>query len=190
MQYGFFFNCERCVGCRACQVACKDKNDLPVGVLFRQVRTFETGAFPNPGYYHYSSSCNHCADPVCVAACPTGAMYVADDGTVQHKDDVCIGCRSCVMSCPYGAPQYVSDEGIVRKCDACADVRAEGGNPVCVDACPQRALEWGDIEELRARHPDAVSDLPILPSSEDTHPSLLIQPRNCALESDFRQKII
>ncbi len=187
---GFYFNGESCIGCRACQIACKDKNDIPVGVLYRQVKSYETGAFPTPGYYHHASTCNHCASPACVANCPSGAMQLAEDGTVQHDDELCIGCKTCVNACPYEVPQYLDDLEIVAKCDFCADRRANGENPACVDACAMRVLEWGNLEDLKAAHPDAVQDLPILPDSSQTGPSTLISPRACALEADFRQKLI
>lgn len=183
---GFFFNGDNCIGCRACQIACKDKNNLPVGILYRRVTSYETGAFPSPGFFHHASTCNHCENPACVLNCPSGAMQIAEDGTVQHDDELCIGCKTCINACPYEVPQYHDDLEIVTKCDLCADKRSNGENPVCVDACAMRVIEWGAMDELRAAHPDAVQDLPILPDSSQTNPSALISPRPCALESDFR----
>ena len=69
-QYGFYFDQTVCAGCHTCQIACKDKNRLDVGTLYRKVRTFETGEYPNPGIYHLATTCNHCDNPACVAACP------------------------------------------------------------------------------------------------------------------------
>ena len=71
-----------CTGCRTCQVACKDKNRLDVGTLFREVKSYEVGSYPDVTFYHMTMSCNHCENPACVSACPVGAMYVAEDGTV------------------------------------------------------------------------------------------------------------
>lgn len=185
---GFYFNMQHCTGCRTCQVTCKEKNGLPIGPLFRHVRTFEVGEFPNPGYFHYSSSCNHCESPACVAECPTGAMYVDEtDGTVQHNDGECIGCETCVKACPYEVPQYRDDLGIVQKCNFCHDL-PEGEEPVCVSSCPQFALEYGDIEELRQKHPDAVSDLPFLPDSSQTSPAFIVTPKEVAKETGFTEK--
>lgn len=185
---GFYFNQEACIGCRTCQIACKDKNDLDVGMLFRHVLSFEVGNYPNTGVYHLSISCNHCLDPACVKVCPTGAMYIdAEDGTVQHNDDVCIGCRSCVMACPYGHPKYNEATRTVHKCDACIQLRAEGEQPSCVASCVMRALEFGDIEELRSAHPQAVDSIAVLVDSSKTHPSLLIDPRDCAGSDEYRQ---
>jgi anaerobic dimethyl sulfoxide reductase subunit B len=185
---GFYFDMTSCIGCRTCQIACKDKNDLKVGTIFRQARTYETGAYPNPGVYHFSSTCNHCTSPKCVEGCPTGAMHIAADKTVQHDKTKCIGCRYCTWSCPYGVPQFIADLGKVSKCDACKDLRDKKENPVCVDACPMRAIEWGDIGELKAKHGDTTRDLAILPNSSVTNPSLLIKAKAVALQKDFRKK--
>lgn len=188
---GFYYNNEICTGCRACQIACKDKNDLRVGLLYRQVRSYETGEFPNAGYYHVSSSCNHCEAPACVAFCTTGAMHIAEDGkTVQHDASLCIGDLGCVEACPYGVPQSIEEEGIVGKCDFCIEYVAAGEVPACVGACPLRALEWGSIDDLIAKYPNAVKDIPAIPDSSTTNPSVIISPRAAALESDFQQKFI
>jgi len=187
---GFYYDMSACIGCRTCQVACNDKNDLKVGTLFRVVRTFETGVYPNARMYHYSGACNHCVDPKCVEGCPTGAMHVAQDGTVQHNADKCIGCRYCIWNCPYGVPQFIEEQGIVGKCDSCKDLRDAGQNPVCVDACVMRCLEFGDLDELSAKHGRAslVQDLPILPSSSTTKPSFLVTPKECALNPFYKEK--
>lgn len=178
---GFYFDQTFCTGCRTCQVACKDKNRLGVGTIFRKVTTYEIGDYPDVQTYHYTASCNHCENPACVAICPTGAMYKAEDGTVIHDDAMCIGCQSCVNACPYKVPQYVEEEGIVRKCDACAYLRAKGENPACVDACPMRVLKFGDLDELKAEYgEDLVSELPILPDASVTGPSVLIKAKECA----------
>lgn len=188
---GFYFDNTLCIGCRTCQVACKDKNDLPAGITYRIVRSFETGDYPHPGFFHYSGSCNHCFDPACVASCPIGAMFIDEDGTVQHDDEACIGCKACVTACPYGEPQYFESLNIVKKCNACKDVRDQGGNPVCVDACLMRCLEFGDIDELEKRHgSELVDEIPILPSSDKTVPSLRINPRSSALETDCAEKFV
>ena len=186
---GFYYDQTICTGCRACQIACKDKNDLEVGTLFRRVRTFEVGTFPKTKAYHYSSTCNHCSNPACVGQCPTGAMYVAEDGTVQHNVEECIGCQTCATACPYGVPQYIEAEGVIGKCDSCKALRDAGLNTVCVDACPMRCIEFGDLEELKAKYGEGlVSELPILPASSETQPSILVDCKACALESGFREK--
>ena len=174
----FYFDMNSCIGCKTCQVACKDKNDLPIGTLFRNIKSFEVGTFPAVDAFHVSLTCNHCENPACVANCPTGAMYKTEEGPVLHDDEMCIGCGTCVASCPYGVPKLLEDKGISGKCDTCIGIRKDGYDPQCVAACPMRALEFGELEDLLAKHPDAVplATMPFMPES-DTVPTTLISPK-------------
>lgn len=194
MTLGFYHNQERCIGCGACQVACKDKFDIQAaGPRTRRVDTYESGDFPNCGIFTTSISCNHCDDPACVRVCPTGAMYKRDeDGLVLHDDDRCIGCRSCAMGCPYGAPQYLESKGIVVKCDMCYAIRDQGGMPACVGACSQRALDFGDIDELHSKYgSELVSRCSSLPKSTETNANILIRARKNAIDdSDYHAVIL
>jgi len=185
----FYYNQSNCIGCKACQTACKDINGLPVGVLFRHVRDFETGKYPNAGKYHFAQTCNHCASPACVAACMTGSFYIADDGTVQQDTSLCDGCKSCITACPYEIPQYWEAYNKVAKCNACIELRGIGEPPACVAGCIMRILEFGEMSELTARHSSETltKDLPILPDSSRTSPNTIIKARPCALEKDFRE---
>jgi anaerobic dimethyl sulfoxide reductase subunit B (iron-sulfur subunit) len=189
--YGFHFNSEWCVGCRCCQISCKEKKGLGIGILYRKLRDFETDAFPNPGYYHISSTCNHCVMPACFAVCPVSAITKdADTGVVTIDTEVCIGCKECVTACPYSVPQFFDELNVANKCDFCQDLLAEGENPICVDACPQFALDWGDIDELKPKYPEAVVDIPALPDSSQTSPSYIITPRASTLKVSFIEKPI
>ncbi|HYF81104.1 MAG TPA: DMSO/selenate family reductase complex B subunit [Symbiobacteriaceae bacterium] len=180
-QKGFYYDMTACIACKGCQVACKDKNDLPVGINYRKVHTFEGGSYPNPWLYNLSISCNHCEDAPCVKNCPTGARTKrTEDGLVIVNEEACIGCQYCVWSCPYGANSFVEEKGVVAKCNGCVDLTAAGGMPACVDACIMRALEFGDFEELKKKHPDAVMDVKGLPSSSLTGPSIIISPKPAA----------
>ncbi len=173
-QLGFYYNMSTCIGCRVCQIACKDKNNLNVGTLYRRVYDLESGKYPNPRIDHLSIGCNHCADPKCVKNCPTGALSKRErDGVVLHDKSKCIGCRMCVWSCPYGAPQYKEDEGKVGKCDLCVDLLEKGEKPACVSACVMRALDVGEIGELRKKYGTAADALG-LPDSSITDPSITI----------------
>ena len=182
MALGFYFDMTSCTGCRTCQIACKDKNDLPIGFLYRHEETYETGAFPAPGVFHLSVSCNHCEKAACVEGCPTGALYKAEDGTVLHDKALCIGCGNCAAVCPYEVPKLLP-EGVAGKCDSCASIRANGGQPQCVAACPMRALEFGDLDELKKAHPDAVSitEIAVMPESA-TAPTTLVSLKANAKE--------
>lgn len=180
---GFYFDQQACVGCRTCQMACKDKNDLDVGYLFRKVTSYETGEFPKPATFHYSGACNHCHTPACVDVCPAGATYInAEDGTVQHDDEKCIGCEYCVKACPYDHPVLIKELNVVHRCDGCIGLRSVGEAPACVSACPLRALDFGPIDELRKAHPEGVDQITVLPDAAQTQPSVIINAKAVALE--------
>lgn len=184
-QLGFYIDSARCSGCKACQVACKDKNNLEVGRRFRRIYEIKGGGFnvsPQGGMqnnvyaYTLSVACNHCSDPICVKNCPTSAMHKRPgDGIVRVNDDKCVGCGYCAWSCPYGAPQMDKEKGQMSKCDFCIDLLAKGEDPICVATCPLNAIKFGTIEELRAKY-GSISDVQGLPDSSMTQPNLLINP--------------
>lgn len=189
-QYGFYFDASKCTGCKTCMVACKDKNNLPVGMNFRRVTEFSggnwrqdraTGAWHQDAFaYYLSISCNECFDPACVKVCPTKAHFKrTEDGLVLIDPKKCIGCGACLAACPYGAPQLDREARKMRKCDTCLDRREKGLNPVCVDACPQRALDFGPIDELRKKYGDCAAIAP-LPDASVTKPNLVIHPTKSA----------
>ncbi len=185
MQYGFHFDGTRCTGCKTCMLACKDYHDLSCSVAFRQVyeygggtwRQDDAGAWHADCFtYYVSNACCHCGDPVCTHVCPTGAMHKdADTGLVSVDIRRCIGCGYCALSCPYRAPSLDRRAGHSVKCDGCKDRVVEGKMPVCVEACPLRALDFGDIEELRSEFGDVASVSP-LPDSSVTRPNIVITP--------------
>ena len=188
MQYGFYFDADRCGSCKACVMACRDKNDTLLGLKNRNVIDFGGGRWvekdglvqpENVFVYSISISCNHCESPACVANCPTGAMIKRDeDGIVYVDESVCIGCGTCANACPYGAPKVSEERGVTSKCNFCRDYLDEGGRPACVDACLMRCLDFGDIAELREKYGDACDVAP-LPSSSETRPSLILGlPKN------------
>lgn len=182
-QYGFRFDGTRCTGCKTCVLACKDKKNLSNEINFRNVQEYgggswsqdEAGCWTNDAFtYHVSIACNHCEMPICLANCPQGAISKDDEtGIVTSDPEKCIGCGTCMNSCPYGAPKVDQEQMKSVKCDMCADRVAEGKQPICVEACPLRALDFGDIEELRATYGD-VAELAPLPAASETKPSLVI----------------
>ncbi len=188
-QLGFSIDQNYCTGCKACQTACKDKNDLPVGVTWRRVAEYtgggwtvdeKAGTFESHVFTYYTSiSCNHCDDPVCVKVCPTSAMHKGDDGIVTVDAGKCVGCRYCEWACPYGAPQFNPESGVMTKCNFCQDYLAEGKDPACVAACPSRVLKFGEIEDLRAQYGDEAGIEP-LPDPSLTKPNLVITPHRQA----------
>ena len=182
-QYGFFIDSARCTGCKTCELACKDYKNLTPEVSFRRIYEYAGGDWQedngvwqqNVFAYYLSIACNHCEDPACTKVCPSGAMHKREDGFVVVNEEVCIGCRYCHMACPYGAPQYNADKGHMTKCDGCHERVAEGKKPICVESCPLRALDFGPIAELRAKHGQLAAVAP-LPSAHFTRPSIVIKP--------------
>lgn len=191
-QLAFHVDQRKCTGCKACQIACKDKHDLPVGVSWRRVPEYtggtwhtdpQTGTFtPQVFSYYTSISCNHCDKPICVEVCPSTAMRKGDNGVVTVDPSVCIGCRYCEMACPYHAPQFNPDSGVMTKCDFCADRIAEGKAPACVAACPSRVLDYGEADDLRRKY-GANADITPLPKPDITRPNLVITPHPAARPS-------
>jgi len=132
------------------------------------------------------ASLRRCLMPGCLELPPSAAAEIdTETGLVLHDDEACIGCDTCVGACPYGEPVHIDELGIVKKCDACAVLRANGEDPSCVASCPMRAIEFGDIEELRAKHPEAVADFATIPSSQTTQPNVLYKIKECMLDDDF-----
>jgi len=189
-QLAFYFEQKHCTGCYTCQIACKDKNNLEVGEQFRKVYEITGGNYTKTGNaiiqdiyaFWISVSCNHCIDPSCVKKCPTGALEKRlEDGVVVVDKNKCVGCTSCVKSCPYEAIQYDLSTKKVSKCDFCLDLIESGKDPVCVSACPMRALDYGELEVLHEKYGN-INETEGLPSSRITQPALVIEPHKNAIK--------
>jgi anaerobic dimethyl sulfoxide reductase subunit B (iron-sulfur subunit) len=180
-QSAFYFDSSACSGCKACQAACKDKHNLPVGILWRRVYEVAGGGWTRRGEawlstvfaYNISLACNHCERPICVEVCPAAAITQRADGIVLIDERKCLGCQVCSWACPYGAPQYDEKKGRMTKCTFCVDNLDAGLPPACVAACPLRALDFGDRAELEARYGTTRVVYP-LPEADLTGPSLVL----------------
>ncbi|WP_426752282.1 4Fe-4S dicluster domain-containing protein [Myxococcus sp. Y35] len=175
-QKGFFTDTTVCIGCKACEVACKQWNQLPDdGFHFTGMSYDNTGALgastwrhvafverpvPIPGvstaiadfsWLMLSDVCKHCQRAGCLEACPTGAIIRTEFDTVYVQPDVCNGCGYCVSACPFGVVARREDDGRAWKCTLCYDRLGEGMTPACAKACPTESIVFGDLDELHAR---------------------------------------
>ncbi len=150
-----FIDIGRCAACKSCEIACSVQHskskDLFTAIYeypppIRRVRVEKALSFS------YPSKCMHCADAPCMTACPVGAMYRDEDiGSVHVNKDKCMGCWMCAMVCPLGAITPDPYMKIARKCDFCRKRVKEGKMPACVEACPTRALSFGEVDDLTKR---------------------------------------
>ena len=193
-QYAFYFDSSVCSGCKTCQIACKDKHDLEVGRLWRRVYEISGGKWERRGplwspqvfVYNLSIGCNHCEDPLCMKSCPTKAISKRKDGIVVIDRNKCIGCRYCEWGCPYGSLQFNRSSGTMSKCSFCFDLIDRGEQPVCVTACPMRALDFGDLSELSQKYSGSNSVYP-LPDPNLTGPSIIIKPHRDATRAKMEK---
>lgn len=147
MRYGFVIDQDRCIGCHACTVACKDEHDVPVGVNRTWVKYIEKGAFPATSRHFAVLRCNHCDDAPCIEICPTVALYRSPNGIVDFDNDRCIGCKSCMQACPYDALYIDPDHNTAAKCNFCAHRVELGLQPACEVVCPTQAILSGDLDD-------------------------------------------
>jgi formate dehydrogenase iron-sulfur subunit len=174
-----------CIGCKACEVACKEWNELPddgfawsgqsydntraLGastwrhVLFLEQKQSMGSQLASTGepfrWQFLSDVCKHCANAGCLEACPTGSIVRTEVGSVFVQPDICNGCGYCVVSCPFGVIDKRLDDGRAFKCTFCYDRQKAGLIPACAKACPTQSIQFGDLEELRQRGKNRVQDL-------------------------------
>lgn len=166
-QNAFLIDLTKCTGCRGCQVACKQWNQLEA----ENTEFFGGEGYSNPPamseftftrikfrdyqkngmneFAFYKEMCMHCDDPACASVCPVGAFEKTPEGPVVYKADRCIGCRFCMIACPFGIPKYEWSKGLplVKKCTGCYSRVVEGLEPACATACPT-AITYGPRDEM------------------------------------------
>jgi formate dehydrogenase iron-sulfur subunit len=177
---GFFTDTTICIGCKACEVACKNWNQLPAenggvkrmsgnsydnterldGIHWRHVKFIEQfdGAY-NGRWLMMSDVCKHCVQAGCLEVCPTGAIIRTQFDTVVIQSDVCNGCRACIAACPFGVIDLNPVAGTAQKCTLCYDRTEVGLEPACSKACPTDSIQFGPITELRERAQKRVTQL-------------------------------
>ena len=176
--YGFFTDTTVCIGCKACEVACKEWNNLPAdnlgltgesfdntGVLSANtwrhvafiektgdggVREQEQPPFQS-GWLMMSDVCKHCHNPPCMEACPTGSLFKTEFDTVVVQQDICNGCGYCIPACPFGVIALNKIDGKAHKCTLCYDRLKGGLEPACAKSCPTDSIQFGEVSDLQTR---------------------------------------
>jgi formate dehydrogenase iron-sulfur subunit len=180
---GFFTDTTLCIGCKACEVACKEWNDVPDdGFDFRAFSYDNTGELGASTWRHVafveqqveseagddgdglrwlmsSDVCKHCTHAACLDVCPTGAIFRTEFDTVVVQEDVCNGCGYCISACPFGVLGQREPDGRAWKCTLCYDRLHGGLEPACAKACPTDSIQFGLVDELRARAAARVDEL-------------------------------
>ena len=184
MATAFLTDSTLCIGCKACEVACKEWNQVPAdgyawsGLSYdntlslghstwRHVKFVEAGVTPGVGgasgaqvsWAFSSDVCKHCERAGCLEACPTGSIMRTEFGGVFVQPDICNGCGYCVVSCPFGVIDKRPDDGRAFKCTFCYDRQRAGLEPACATACPTKSILFGDIDDLRGVAQRRVAEL-------------------------------
>jgi formate dehydrogenase iron-sulfur subunit len=177
---GFFTDTSVCIGCKACEVACKEWNRVPdsgfdlLGLSYdntgqlgadswRHVAFVEkpaaTGTDSGIRWLMSSDVCKHCTQAGCLDVCPTGALFRTEFGSVVVQPDICNGCGYCVSACPFGVIERREGDGRAWKCTLCYDRLKGGMEPACAKACPTDSIQFGVLDELRVRAAERVEEL-------------------------------
>jgi formate dehydrogenase iron-sulfur subunit len=173
---GFFTDTSVCIGCKACEVACKTWNDVPadgydlLGMSYdntgslnantwRHVAFIEQQVEDDTRWLMSSDVCKHCTHAACLDVCPTGSLFRTEFDTVVVQADICNGCGYCVPACPFGVIDRREDDGRAWKCTLCYDRIGDGLMPACATACPTESIQYGPLDELRERADQRLAEL-------------------------------
>jgi len=149
--YRLWIDDAACWGCQACEVACKQENDIPVGLKIIRVGEIEPRDLNEKDRYTFKVSfCQHCADAPCAAVCPVEAITRREDGVVILDSEKCTGCQACMDTCPYDAIAFNEASDIAMKCNLCFHRVDKGLVPACADnICPAHCIYFGTEEEIK-----------------------------------------
>ena len=181
---GFFTDTSLCIGCKACEIACKEWNDVPEAELVHRGTSMDnTGTLGADTWRHVafieerqpvelgddgegglrwlmsSDVCKHCTHAACLEVCPTGALFRTEFGTVVVQQDICNGCGYCVPACPFGVIDRREDDGRAWKCTLCYDRLKDDQTPACAQACPTESIQFGELDALREQAQARVTEL-------------------------------
>jgi formate dehydrogenase iron-sulfur subunit len=185
-RYGFFTDTSLCIGCKACEVACKEWNLLPAdnigltGMSYDNTGSLSATTWRHVGFVEkigrngerpdrmgeyqsdwlmMSDVCKHCWNAGCLEACPTGAIFRTEFGTVVVQQDICNGCGYCIPSCPFGVIEVSTVDGKAHKCTLCYDRMKGGLEPACAKTCPTDSIRFGEIDNLKEQARDRLEQL-------------------------------
>ena len=144
-RYGIIVNVDRCAGCFACAVACKEENQVAPGIFWEKIKRDENVRDNVINWFRMS--CMHCDDPACMKVCPMKAIHKGPHDEVLVDQQKCIGCKMCMAACPYGARSYNPEAKVVEKCTLCHHLQEVGDQPACVKVCCAKARFFGDVDD-------------------------------------------
>nr|MCX3323011.1 4Fe-4S dicluster domain-containing protein [Bacillus paranthracis] len=163
VRYGMVHDESLCIGCTACMGACREVNKVPEGVSrLAIIRSEAQGEFPDVKYRFFRKSCQHCDHAPCVDVCPTGASFRdAASGIVDVNPGLCVGCQYCLPACPYRVRFIHPDTKTADKCDSCRKTNLQAGKlPACVEACPAKALTFGNLDDPNSENSQLLRQKP------------------------------
>lgn len=181
---GFFTDATLCIGCKACEVACKQWNQLPADgleftghsydntkhlsattwrhVAFKEKLEQDAAGQMQSRWLMLSDVCKHCESAPCQHACPTGSIIYNDFGDVYVQNDICNGCAYCIVACPFGVlgrAEDPNDDGHAHKCTLCMDRQEDSLTPACAKSCPTSSIQFGTVDQLRIKAKHRVEEL-------------------------------
>jgi len=192
-RYGMVIDLDRCIGCDACTIACKEENATPPGIIWNQVPRKEVGQYPLAREVFVPFHCLHCEDPPCLKACPNKAIGKRDDGIVLIDKEKCCGSKACIAACPYDAITFLEhkrtyfenyttpfeeigyqrhEEMTATKCTFCYHRVDKGLEPACAQTCLAKCITFGDLDDPKSNISQKMQNTFQLHPEYKTNPSV------------------